>query len=131
MNMSNIGITTISEKSFQETIELVTSALQVEGFGVLTDIDMKATLKAKLDVDFPQYRILGACNPPFAYEALQAEALAGVFLPCNIVVRERGDHQIEVTAFDPVAAMQAVDNAELQTLALKIRKKLEAVIKSL
>jgi len=129
--MNTFGITTVSVRSFDETIEQVITALQAEGFGVLTDIDIKATLKAKLDVEFSQYRILGACNPPFAYEALQLEALAGVFLPCNIVVREREDQQIEVTAVDPVAAMQAVDNPALQSLALKIREKLKTVIRQI
>jgi len=128
--MNTFGITTLSKRPFDETIVEVTKALQVSGFGVLTDIDIKSTLKTKLDVEFPKYRILGACNPDFAYEALQLEALAGVFLPCSIVVREREDQQVEVTAIDPSAAMQIAENAELQTLTLKIKAKLETVIQA-
>ena len=121
----------MSKRSFEDTIDQVTDVLKASGFGILTDIDIKTTLKTKLDVEFPKYRILGACNPPFAYAALQTEALAGLFLPCSVVVREREDQQVEVSAIDPAAAMQSVDNPDLQALALKIREKLTTVIQQI
>jgi len=105
--------------------------LSREGFGVLTEIDVRATLKKKLDVDFPGYRILGACNPPFAYEALMSEPLVGAMLPCNVIVRESGDGEVEVAAIDPVASMQAIDNPALGATAGEIRARLKRVIDSL
>ncbi len=117
--------------SFEETIELVTEALSAEGFGVLTEIDVKATMKKKLDVDFRNYRILGACNPPFALKALEAEDKIGTMLPCNVVVQERAENEIEVAAVDPVSSMQAVDNDELAPIAIEIRSRLERVMNSL
>lgn len=115
--------------SFEEAVERVTEELQKEGFGVLTEIDVKATLKKKLDVDFKNYKILGACNPPFAYEALLAEDKIGTMLPCNVIVQEM-DGKIEVAAVDPVASMQAVENEKLGKIANEIRSKLEKVIKN-
>jgi uncharacterized protein (DUF302 family) len=106
----------------------VTEELRKEGFGILTDIDVKATLKKKLDVEFRKYRILGACNPPFAYKALQAEDKIGTMLPCNVIVQEISDGQIEVTAIDPLASMQAIENAELKKIAAEISNKLKTVI---
>lgn len=117
--------------TFDEAIDHVTEALKKEGFGVLTEIDVKATLKKKLDVDFRNYRILGACNPPFAYQALQAEDKIGTMLPCNVIVQEMEDGVIEVSAIDPVASMQAVDNPELPTVAGEVRDRLKKVVENL
>ncbi|NOZ64130.1 MAG: DUF302 domain-containing protein [Caldiserica bacterium] len=117
--------------SFDEAINKITEELKKEGFGILTDIDVKKTLKKKLDVDFRNYRILGACNPPFAYQALQVESLIGTMLPCNVVVQETEDGKIEIAAIDPVASMQAVKNPGLQEIAGQIREKLKKVIDTL
>lgn len=117
--------------SFDKVIERVTEELKKEGFGVLTDIDVQATLKKKLDVNFRKYRILGACNPPFAYKALQAENKIGTMLPCNVIVQELDDGKTEVAAVDPVASMQAVENEKLGEIAYEIRVKLEKVIKNI
>ena len=117
-------------QSFDTAIAKVTEELKKEGFGILTDIDVKATLKKKLDVDFRNYRILGACNPPFAYKALQAEDKIGTMLPCNVIVQEISDGQVEVTAIDPLASMQAVENPALRSIAAEISKKLRTVIDS-
>ncbi|HUT70940.1 MAG TPA: DUF302 domain-containing protein [Desulfatiglandales bacterium] len=116
---------------FDEAVERVTQGLKKEGFGILTDIDVKATLKKKLDVDFKKYRILGACNPPFAYRALQAEDKIGTMLPCNVIVQEQTEGTIEVSAIDPVASMQAIQNPKLQDIAEQIQAKLRAVIGNL
>lgn len=117
--------------TFDETIEKVTKILQSKGFGVLTEIDVKATLKKKLDVDFQPYMILGACNPPFAYKALQAENKIGAMLPCNVVVQDVGNGQVEVAAIDPAASMQAVENPALEDIAGEVRSMLQAVIDEL
>ena len=114
--------------SFDKAIARVTEELKKEGFGILTDIDVKATLKKKLDVEFRKYRILGACNPPFAYKALQAEDKIGTMLPCNVIVQEISDGQVEVTAIDPLASMQAVENPALKEIASEISNKLKTVI---
>lgn len=122
--------TTMQNSSFDEVIEKVTEALKKEGFGVLTEIDVQSTLKKKLDEDFRPYRILGACNPPFAHKALLAEDKIGAMLPCNVIVQQR-DNEIEVAAVDPVASMQAVENDKLEGIAKEIRSKLRSVIESL
>lgn len=122
--------TTISG-DFDHAIEKVIEELKKEGFGVLTEIDIKATLKKKLDVDFYNYRILGACNPPFAYKALQAEDKIGAMLPCNVIVQEKQPGEIEVSAVDPVASMLAVDNEKLNEIANEIRNRLRKVISNL
>jgi len=122
--------TTMQNSSFDEVIEKVTEALKKEGFGVLTEIDVQSTLKKKLDEDFRPYRILGACNPPFAHKALLAEDKIGAMLPCNVIVQQR-DKEIEVAAVDPVASMQAVENDKLEGIAKEIRNKLTSVIESL
>ena len=114
--------------SFDKAIVAVTEELKKEGFGILTDIDVKVTLKKKLDVEFRNYRILGACNPPFAYKALKAEDKIGTMLPCNVIVQEISDGQVEVTAIDPLASMQAVENPALNEIASEISKKLKTVI---
>lgn len=116
---------------FEETIEKATDALKVEGFGVLTEIDVKATLKKKLDVDFRPYRILGACNPPFAYKALQAEDKIGTMLPCNVIVQQTGEGVVEVAAVDPIASMQAIENPGLAEVAQQVQAKLKKVIENL
>lgn len=113
---------------FDETIERVTAALKDAGFGVLTEIDVKATLKNKLDVDFRNYRILGACNPGYAYRALQAEDEIGSMLPCNVVVQETPDGRIKVSAVDPIASMQAIDNPVLGEVAEEVRSLLAGVV---
>ena len=119
------------EMSFEAAISTVTEALKKDGFGILTEIDVKATLKKKLDVDFPKYTILGACNPPFAYRALQAEPKIGIMLPCNVIVQELDNGSIEVAAVDPLASMQSIHNKELQTIAEEIQVKLKQVIEQL
>ncbi|MEJ2616928.1 MAG: DUF302 domain-containing protein [Ignavibacteriaceae bacterium] len=116
---------------FNSVIDKVTSALKSEGFGVLTEIDVKETLKKKLDVDFKKYKILGACNPPFAYKALQAEDKIGAMLPCNVTVIEQGNGEVEVAAVDPVASMQAIQNQSLASVADEVRNKLKKVVDSL
>lgn len=112
---------------FEQAVEKVTAELGKEGFGILTRIDVRETLKQKLDVTFRPYVILGACNPPFAYRALQAEDKIGLMLPCNVVVQELADG-VEVSAIDPGASMQAVDNPQLAALAGEVREKLERAI---
>lgn len=116
---------------FDEAVSRATEALKNEGFGILTEIDVSATLKKKISVDFPNYRILGACNPALAYEALKLENKVGTMLPCNIVVRDAGNGQMEVAAIDPVASMQAIDNPALKQAAMQVRTKLEKVIAEL
>jgi uncharacterized protein (DUF302 family) len=116
---------------FDEAIEKVTSILQSKGFGVLTEIDVKATMKKKLDVEIRNYRILGACNPPFAYEALQAEDKIGTMLPCNVIVQEINGGKVEVAAIDPIASMMAVENPSLGAVAREVQTMLKEVVDSL
>jgi uncharacterized protein (DUF302 family) len=117
--------------TFNNVIEKVTDLLSKEGFGILTEIDIQQTLKKKLNVDFKKYKILGACNPPFAYKALVAEDKIGTMLPCNVIVQELEDNTIEVAAVNPLASMQAVKNTELIDVAEKVSDKLEKVINNL
>jgi uncharacterized protein (DUF302 family) len=117
--------------SFDQAIDKVTEELEKEGFGVLTEIDVQATLKKKLKVDFRKYRILGACNPDFAYWALQAEPHIGTMLPCNVIIQEHQDLIVEVAAVNPVASMQAIDNPNLAGIAASIQVKLRRVIENL
>ena len=117
--------------SFDEAIARVTEELKKEGFGILTDIDVQATLKKKLNVDFRKYRILGACNPPFAYQALQAEDKIGTMLPCNVVVQELPEGNVEIAAVDPVASMMAIENPELGEIATQVQAKLRKVVENL
>jgi uncharacterized protein (DUF302 family) len=123
--------TILNNITFEEAIEKVTAELQKEGFGVLTEIDIKATLKKKLDVDFYNYRILGACNAPFAYKALKAEDKIGTMLPCNVIVQEKEPGIIEVSAINPIISMQAVVNESLAPIALEIGDKLKRVLANL
>ncbi len=116
---------------FDTAIEKVTGELKKEGFGVLTQIDVRDTLKKKLDVDFRRYKILGACNPHFAHEALLAEDTIGTMLPCNVIVQERDNGKVEVSAVDPVASMIAIKNDMLGDVAMQVREKLSRVIDNL
>ena len=122
---------TIVDLAFDKAIERVTEDLKKEGFGILTEIDVKETLKKKLNVDFPRYMILGACNPPYAYKALLKENKIGTMLPCNVIVQELPSGQVEITAVDPAASMKAVANPDLEEVASLIREKLERVIEGL
>ena len=117
--------------SFDEAVNKTTEELKKEGFGVLSEIDIHEKLKEKLGVDFRKYKILGACNPPNAYKALQQENKIGTMLPCNVIVQELENGKIEVAAVDPVASMQAVENQELAGIAGDIRSKLQRVIEAL
>ncbi|MCG2420169.1 DUF302 domain-containing protein [Aequorivita sp. F47161] len=123
--------TTLKNTSFEDAIEKTTAALKEEGFGVLTEIDIKATLKKKLDADFYNYTILGACNPQMAHQALQAENKIGTMLPCNVIVQEREAGVVEISAVDPAASMMAVENNSLANIAKDVREKLTKVIKSI
>jgi uncharacterized protein (DUF302 family) len=116
---------------FDEAVRRTTEALKEEGFGVLTDIDVQDTLKKKIGVDFRRYRILGACNPKLAHEALQLEGNVGAMLPCNVVVQEAAGGGIEVAAIDPVASMMAIDNPRLKQAAEQVRDKLQRVVSRL
>ncbi len=118
------------DTTFGDAIEKVTAALKSEGFGILTEIDIQATLKKKLDVDFRPYKILGACNPPYAYQALQAEDKIGTMLPCNVIIQQK-ENGIEIAAIDPVASMIAVKNDKVTEVAEIIQNKLKNVINSL
>ncbi len=117
--------------TYEEAIDKVTEELKKEGFGVLTEIDVKETLKKKLDVDFRKYKILGACNPPFAYKALQAEENIGVLLPCNVIVQEAPDGSVRVSAINPMTSMQSVGNENLAGIAAEVSEKLNKVIANL
>jgi uncharacterized protein (DUF302 family) len=117
--------------SFDNAVQKVTEALKTEGFGILTEIDIKATLKTKLDVDFYNYKILGACNPPYAYKALLTEDKIGTMLPCNVIVQEKVPGKVEVSAVDPAASMLSIENDELREIATDIRVKLQYVIDQL
>lgn len=116
--------------TFEDVIQTVKELLMDEGFGVLTEIDVDQVFKKKLDVDFPRYKILGACNPQFAYKALQNENKIGTMLPCNVIVRETEDWKVEVAAVDPVASMMAVDNPALADIAEEIRNRLSWVVQN-
>ena len=116
---------------FDRAVSRVSEALKAEGFGVLTDIDVSATMKAKLGEDFRPYRILGACNPQLAYRALKLEDKIGTMLPCNVIVQQHEDGGIEVSAVDPVASMQAIDNPGLAEVANEVRARLKRLVESL
>lgn len=120
----------VVDMSFEEAIKQVTEELKKEGFGVLTEIDVTGALKKKLNVDFRKYKILGACNPKFAYKALLEEDKIGTMLPCNVIIQQRADGNIEVAAIDPVASMQAVKNENLGEIASQVQSKLKKVIEN-
>lgn len=116
---------------FDEAVSHVTNALKREGFGVLTDIDVRATLKAKLGAEFRSYRILGACNPPLAQRALELEDKIGTMLPCNVIVQEHAPGSVEISAVDPAASMQAISNPALAEVAQEVRGRLKRMVESL
>ena len=116
---------------FDQAVQLVTESLKKEGFGVLTEINLQEKLKEKLDVDFRKYKILGACNPAYAYKAVQHEDKIGTMLPCSVIVQELGNNEIEVAAVDPIASMMAIENPALAEIAGEIKEKLERAIASL
>ena len=117
--------------SFDESVRRTTEALKTQGFGIITEIDVRDTFKKKINVDFRNYRILGACNPALAYEALQLEDKVGTMLPCNVIVQDIGEGRTEVAAIDPVASMQAIDNPKLKLAAAAVQAKLRTAITSL
>jgi uncharacterized protein (DUF302 family) len=116
---------------FDEAIASLTEGLKKQGFGILTEMDVKETLKKKLNVDFRRYKILGACNPPFAHKALELEDKVGTMLPCNVIIQEWAPGQVEVAAIDPVASMQAIENPKLQEVAQQVGRKLKNVIENM
>lgn len=132
MTEASYGYTkNLGRVSFDEAVENVTSALKTQGFGVLTEIDVKGTLKKKLDVDFRQYKILGACNPPLAHKALSSELLVGLLLPCNAVVFEEDDGTMTVSIVNPMEMFKVVENANLSSIAGEVDSKIKAVLENL
>ena len=123
-----IRFSTVLETSYEEAVSKVIEVLKEEGFGVLTEIDVKSTLKKKLNVDFRKYLILGACNPPYAYRALQADLDVGLLLPCNVIIYEMDDKKVYVAALNPVSALAVIKNEELKKIALEVSEKLKRVI---
>ena len=119
------------ELSFEAAVTATTESLKRHGFGVLTEIDVQTTLKNKLGVDFKPYRILGACNPELAHQALLAEDKIGTMLPCNVIVQQHGDGRVEISAIDPVASMQAIGNSALADIAGKVRDRLQQVVEEI
>jgi uncharacterized protein (DUF302 family) len=120
-----------TDYTFDEAVDKISLALKEVGFGILTEIDMKATLKNKLDVDRRPYKILGACNPPFAHKALSMEEKIGILLPCNVVVLENEAGKVEVSIMDPAVAMSVVDNPRLESLASVVKEKLELALSNI
>jgi len=119
------------DATFEQAIDEVKEALAIQGFGVISEINMQQKLNEKLNVDFRRYIILGACNPAYAFKALQEEDKIGTMLPCNVIVQELGENEIEVAAIDPIASMMAIENPKLAKLAGEIKHKLERAIESL
>lgn len=129
--MSYYFSTKLSPIAFNDAIEKVTVALKEEGFGILTEIDIQKTMKAKLDEEYLPYRILGACNPGFAHKALQSDNKIGAMLPCNVIVQQHASGEIEISAIDPIASMQAAQNEALAGIATEVQQKLKRVIDAL
>jgi uncharacterized protein (DUF302 family) len=127
-DLKDFAFRTVLDRPYDEAVQKVTAALQSEGFGVLTEIDVKSTLKKKLDVDFRKYVILGACNPPYAYRTLQAELDVGLLLPCNVVVYETDDGKTCVSALNPVSALEVIKSEELRKIAREVSEKLRRVV---
>ncbi len=130
-NSMSYHFSKIVKEDFEQAVVNVTEALKAEGFGVLTEIDIQATMKKKLEADIRPYKILGACHAPSAYKALQAEERIGLMLPCNVTVRETAGGEVEVSAVDPVTSMQAIENASLGEVAMEVRERLQRVIAGL
>ena len=122
------AFTTVLNTSYEDAVSKITDALKEEGFGVLTEIDVKATLKKKLDVDFRKYVILGACNPPYAYRTLQTDLDAGLLLPCNVIVCETDDKKAHISAINPVSALEVIKKEELRKIAEEVTEKLKRVV---
>jgi uncharacterized protein (DUF302 family) len=127
-DLKDYAFSTVLDRPYDEAVPKVTEALKSEGFGVLTEIDVKSTLKKKLDVDFRKYVILGACNPPYAYRTLQAELDVGLLLPCNVIVYETDDGKTCVSALNPVSALEVIKSEELRKIAGEISEKLRRVV---
>jgi uncharacterized protein (DUF302 family) len=125
------AFSTVLDASYEDAISKVTNALKTEGFGVLTEIDVKATLKKKLDKDFKKYVILGACNPPYAYRALEADLDVGLLLPCNVIVYETDDKKAYVAAINPISALDVIENKELRSIAQEVSERLKVVVERL
>lgn len=125
------GFSTALDATYEEAVKKVTDALKKEGFGVLTEIDVKETLKKKLDKDFRRYVILGACNPPYAYQSLEMDLDVGLLLPCNVVVYETDDRKAYVAAINPVSALELIQNDDLVSIAEQVSERLKKVISSL
>lgn len=121
-------ISKIVEREFDQAIEDITASLKVQGFGIVTEINLSATLKNKIDKDVPNYRILGACNPGYAYEAVINEPQVGVMLPCNVIVRQLDNNKVEIAAIDPIASMMAIENEKLGGFAKEVKEKLELAV---
>jgi uncharacterized protein (DUF302 family) len=119
-----------TDLTYEQALEKVPEVLKTEGFGVLTTIDVKDTLKKKIDVDFDRYMILGACNPPFAHQALQAEESIGLLMPCNVIIHEK-EGKVKISVFNPMIITQVSDNPKLKELSLKLREKIQAVLSNL
>jgi len=131
MDQTRYGMRRTGDMSYEDAVAKVRETLQAEGFGVLTEIDVKATLKKKLDVDFRKYVILGACNPPCAYRALQVERDIGLLLPCNVIVYEEDGGGTVVAAMDPVAAMGMIENPEVADVAEEVQERLERAVQAI
>lgn len=121
----------VVDMEFNQAVDAITATLKDQGFGIITDIDMSATLKNKIDKDIPSYRILGACNPGYAYEAVTNEPQIGVMLPCSVAVRQLENNQVEIAVIDPIASMMAVENDKLHEFATEVKEKLSAAVDNL
>ncbi len=130
-NVKKYAFSTVLDTSYEDAVSKVTNALKEEGFGVLTEIDVKSTLKKKLDVDFRKYVILGACNPPYAYRTLQTDLDVGLLLPCNVIIYETDDKKAYVSAINPVAALEVIKSEQLKKIAMEVSEKLKKVVEKI